>query len=671
MTMTYATFFELKDRPFRLSPDTEYFFPSEVHKDIMRHLLYSINTEEGFVEITGEPGIGKTITLRSLVKQIGEEVLISMIVNPTISPKELLKAVALDFGVKAHDMENQSGEHILRLIQVRLMDLNEKGTVAVIIIDEAQNLSDQALEQVCLISNIEIDQKKAVKIILVGQLELGKNLQRPELLKIYQRITVRCRLSPLSIKDTYLYIQHRIRVAGGTEYRQPKFSNKVIKQIYYYSNGLPRLINIICERCLMAAFAEKKKHITSSHVKKALKSFQPKESVAKVYKRNKRIRNTALSIMIIIVGWFAFPYVNELWLNHQKILDFFKTETTETIEQKQLPEKQNMRDAWINHKKKIAPAILQKEEQKVEDELSSDSINDMEIKPSDTTSLLKQSSDTTASEVTPHTKSKESAFEPQKEQVKDPEQTFPHQLMTTSIGQRIIVFFPDINRMMLWKYTETEPELIKKANVYANLREGIYLLGRDKDSLPFLFNPFIPGNKVTKLLPEIFCKNVGEILPTKIIPILVYLSGRTFDNPVYDNAQACHLLVEKWVKAWQSTNIDAFVNYYHKDDIMYYRLGKPPQQMAWENLKKSKTVTFARSADVSLQISNLSCIIDPGNPKTAIALFHQQYSSSNYSDEGMKVLFLSQVYDSESSADNHLDRQPDWRITGRFWLSTR
>jgi type II secretory pathway predicted ATPase ExeA len=296
--MSYQAFFELNDKPFQLSPDPEYFFPSTVHKEVMRHLLYSISTEEGFVEITGEPGMGKTITVRSLIMQIGEEVQVSMIVDPKISPQELIETVVSDFGLET---QKQANEKTLRLLQKHLIALHEKDIISVIIVDEAQNLSDETLEQLCLISNIETEKQKLVKVILIGQLELSENLRRPQLLKIYQRITIRYRLGPLSLPDTIAYIQHRIRVAGGSGSTQPWFSEKIYRRIYQYSNGLPRLINIICDRSLMVAFSEQSRVIRHSHIKKALKSFMDEASVTRLYKKKRFVRNCILFLMILLV----------------------------------------------------------------------------------------------------------------------------------------------------------------------------------------------------------------------------------------------------------------------------------------------------------------------------------------------------------------------------------
>jgi len=305
--MSYQSFFELNDKPFQLSPDPEYFFPSAVHKEVMRHLLYSISTEEGFVEITGEPGMGKTITVRSLLMQIGEEVQVSMIVDPRISPQELIDTVVSDFGLET---QKEANEKTLRLLQKHLLELHEKDIVSVIIVDEAQNLSDETLEQLCLISNLETDKQKLVKVILIGQLELSENLRRPQLLKIYQRITIRYRLSALSLADTIAYIQHRIRVAGGSGSTQPWFSEKIFRRIYQYSNGLPRLINIICDRCLMVAYSEQSRIIKHSHIKKALKSFMDEASVTKFYKKSRLIRNCVLLMLLLFLSMLLAVILN-------------------------------------------------------------------------------------------------------------------------------------------------------------------------------------------------------------------------------------------------------------------------------------------------------------------------------------------------------------------------
>jgi len=625
--MTYANYFQLKDRPFRLSPDIEYFFPSEVHKDIMRHLMYSINTEEGFVEITGEPGIGKTITLRSLVEQINEEVLISMIVNPTLSPDELLKAVALDFGLKPDEIDHQSSEHILRLIQVRLMYLCEQGSVAVIVIDEAQNLSDQTLEQICLISNIEIYKKKAVKIILVGQVELENNLQRPELKKIFQRITVRCRLTPLSKKDTILYINHRLRIAGGVEFRQPNFSKKTINMIYQYSNGLPRLINLICERSLMAAFAEKKTTITPSHVKKALRSFQPKEPVAKSYQRNIYVRMVLTAIIIFGLGVFAMHLLyNHLIINEK-------------------PRIQPLQSTLSGNKENVS--LSNDQQLRIKQPLSAESAHKRLTINQQKSKIHSLNSVTTKEPSVP---------------VKHPEQIFPEQLMTIPSGKQIIVFFPDLNRMVLWKYTGTKYECLKTTDFYANLREGIYLLGRDNKQKPFLLNPFIAQSNISDSLLNTLYSNLDETLPSQILPVIVYLSGKSFDSSVYDQAKSCCLFVKQWAFAWRSKNIEHYLNCFHKDGLQFYKLNRQPRHISWEQLKASKLKTFNKATKMSVDILNLNCIIDPANPKSAIAVFDQRYTTHNYSDEGIKVLFLSQQYQ-EKSKPNKL-----WQITGRFWI---
>jgi type II secretory pathway predicted ATPase ExeA len=650
--MTYERFFQLKDRPFRLSPDTEYFFPSAVHKDIMQHLLYSINTEEGFVEITGEPGIGKTITLRSLVEQINEEVLISMIVNPTISSEELLKAVALDFGLRPQDIENQSGEHILRLIQVRLIDLVEQGTIAVIVIDEAQNLSDRALEQICLISNIEIHKKKAVKIILVGQLELENNLQRPELKKIFQRITVRCRLTPLSKKDTILYINHRIRVAGGLEFRQPQFSKKVINMIYEHSNGLPRLINLICERSLMAAFAEKKTSLTKSHVKKAIKSFQPKESVAKAYKRKIRVQLTLTGIIIAIcLGGAIYLFQNLLKSDNEPLKQTIMP--SQSLKHQKDPKKNQ------KHAKSFSQA-----DQHIKKTLQDVSVRSSKSETATQSQGLSKNNFKSNS-------AKMASIKKEAPPKVSPDKVFPGQLMTISPGQRIIIFFPDINKMVIWKQTDKKPEHIKTINMYTNLREGIYLLGRDKKLQPFLLNPFIAQNSIPKSLPETFLHNVGDILSDQLIPVLVYLSGKTFDHPIYDNAKTCCSLVEQWALAWRSKRIDDYLNFYDTDGIQFYKINHQARHMEWEKMKTTKALTFARTTEMTLDILYLNGIIDPANPKAAIVMFHQRYKARNYSDEGIKVLFLSQKYPKHDRSTIPLEKQAVWRITGRFWIEIK
>ena len=279
--MNYETFFEFKDKPFRQGPDIDYFFSSNIHKELMHHLFYCLESDDAFVEITGEPGVGKTITVRSFLNQIaGDKVKLSLIVNPKITPQDLLVSIALDCEMDEDIVEKNSGEMLFRLFYNHLKELSHKEIVPIVIIDEAHSLSNEALEYLCLISNLEIEKKHLIKIILLGQPLLRQRLQDPVIKQIDNRITIRFHLTPMSKHDMASYIYHRLAIASQSGSSPLLFSEHIIHQIYRYSKGVPRVVNVLCDRTLMAAFLENSREITSVHVRKAYQTFQDKRKTA-------------------------------------------------------------------------------------------------------------------------------------------------------------------------------------------------------------------------------------------------------------------------------------------------------------------------------------------------------------------------------------------------------
>jgi len=643
--MSYNTFFELIEKPFQLSPDPEYFFPSEVHKEVMRHLMYSISTDEGFVEITGEPGMGKTITVRTLLMQIGEELQVSMIVDPKITPQELINTVAQDFGLKT--TREQSNEKILRLLQKHLIDLSEQGVASVIIIDEAQNLSDETLEQLCLISNIETEKQKLVKVILVGQLELSRNLKRPELLKIYQRITIRHRLSPLSKADTIAYIHHRIRVAGGSGSTQPWFSERVFNKIFAYSNGLPRLINIICDRSLMAASVEKSRMIKHVHVKKALNSFMDEDSISRYYKQSMRLQYGGIIVAILLVVCLAFFFFRDSETQQPLTI----AENSAKTDIPQIPIPQPELDNKTNESIHIEKSKVFAHEQKT---VTVPTEKQLTVNQAGTISAQPDASTRTE-------KIRKEPKEAQKEAVQNNWlENFPLQLLTCASSEKVVVYCPDMNRLLLWQIDSKKATLLKEYPFVASLREGIYIYGKDKSKKPFVFNPYVAKGIWTDKLSEKMSGVLNTLDAGQVMFLLVYLSDKSFDKPCYAESKHIYSLVHDWVSAWQAKEISHFLEFYQQQPLIYYFVKEPERKISWENFKQSKKNTFSRASSIDITVDHLITGIDPGNPKQAMALFSQAYTASNYSDSGIKCMFLNQVYEDDMSAR--------WLFSGRFWM---
>ena len=255
----YLDFHGFRENPFNLTPDPRFVFLSKNHKEAFAHLLYGINNRVGFIALTGEVGSGKTTVLRALLSQLdADHHRTALIFNPCLSPPELLQNINREFGIPT-DTSNSSS--LLDALNLFLLQQNTEGRTAVLAIDEAQNLEAPVLEQIRLISNLETDREKLIQIVLSGQPEFVQILKRNEMRQLSQRITVRYHLQPMDFQDTVRYINHRLEVAGGKG--GVIFSRRALKRIYRYSRGLPRLINVACDRALLAGYTRDTARISS------------------------------------------------------------------------------------------------------------------------------------------------------------------------------------------------------------------------------------------------------------------------------------------------------------------------------------------------------------------------------------------------------------------------
>ncbi len=271
----YEKYFDLDERPFSITPNPRFVYLSQRHRDALAHLLYGVGQggSGGFVQLTGEVGTGKTTLFRVVLEQIPENTRIALILNPMLSPSELLRAICVELEI---DLEGTDGS--LQQIQDRLnrylLERHGASEKVVLIIDEAQNMNREALEQIRLLTNLETATDKLLQIILIGQPELRELLARAELRQLAQRITARYHLDPLNREETELYIRHRLQVAGAE--RCP-FTGDGLRAIYETSEGVPRLINIIADRALMAGYAREADRIGAGLVRAAAREVAGEE----------------------------------------------------------------------------------------------------------------------------------------------------------------------------------------------------------------------------------------------------------------------------------------------------------------------------------------------------------------------------------------------------------
>lgn len=264
----YEAFYGLREKPFSLTPDPKFFYLSQSHREALDHLLYGIQQREGFIVITGDVGTGKTTLCRALLGKLDERTRTALVFNPILSEEELLRSILQDFGLRG---AGASKKELVDELNEFLIQLLVEGENAVLIVDEAQDLSAEILEQIRLLSNLETEREKLIQIVLVGQLGLLDLLGAPGLRQLNQRVSVRFKIRPLSAHETSQYIYHRLLVAGSTG--EALFSPSALQVIYGYSQGVPRLINLACDRALLQGFVDQDSRITAERVKLALKSL--------------------------------------------------------------------------------------------------------------------------------------------------------------------------------------------------------------------------------------------------------------------------------------------------------------------------------------------------------------------------------------------------------------
>lgn len=264
----YNHFFGFKERPFKLSPDPVYLFFSKSHEEAMANLVYAVSQGDGFVKIVGEAGTGKTTICRSFIEKIKDETEVAYIFNPKMDSLQLLKAINDEFEI---DSDADNLKDLIDTLNAFLLQVKAQKKLAILLIDEAHNLSAEILEQLRLLSNLETTTDKLLQIILVGQPELDDILDAPNLRQLTQRITLNCYLRPLSRQETRAYIEHRIHIAS----RKPvvKFSRAAIGSIYRYTKGIPRLINIASDRALLVAFCLNKQSIDEKISRTAIREL--------------------------------------------------------------------------------------------------------------------------------------------------------------------------------------------------------------------------------------------------------------------------------------------------------------------------------------------------------------------------------------------------------------
>jgi len=293
MTPMYLSYFGLAEAPFSIAPAPRYLYMSQRHQDALAHLLYGVNGEGGFVLLTGEVGTGKTTVSRCLLEQIPESCDVAYIFNPKLTVEELLSTICVEFGI-ACPPGNTSIKVFVDCINSHLLDAHAKGRHSVLIIDEAQNLSAEVLEQMRLLTNLETSERKLLQIILIGQPELAAMLQRQDLRQLAQRIVARYHLGKLSKTEVVAYVQHRLEVAGT---QRQLFPLAIMGRLHRLSGGIPRIINVLCDRALLGTYAQGKERVDRATLEQSAREvFHPPST------QRRSMRQFIAAGLIVLVG---------------------------------------------------------------------------------------------------------------------------------------------------------------------------------------------------------------------------------------------------------------------------------------------------------------------------------------------------------------------------------
>lgn len=699
--MAYEQFFGLKDAPFRLTPDPDYFFPSDVHNEALQTLLYSIRAGEGFVQITGDPGTGKTLLLRTILRQLGDEVKTALILNPTLSAQELLRVILEDLGLDPSHMEAKSKEELLRYFRDFLLSRAQQGIKTVVIVDEAQNLPNETMEELRLLSNLETEKEKLLQIILVGQRELERKLALPELRQLNQRVTIRFRLKPLNKTDTISYIYHRIRIAGGGEHI--RFTHTVLDRIYKLSKGVPRLINIICERALMAAYVVGKNTIEKEQIKKALESIVGEEEIKAPAPRLRPATALLGSLLLVVAGagagyWFysapadetvvvkVVPKVDKEALEEEKELlkeraaELAKQEESLKETHEEVSKKAEVLTSQVSSLEKKESALEGKEEVLTEKE------QELRKKEEDLAKKLNElgAKEATLGEKEKGLAEKEATLRAQQQAAVQAATAKPPEAVAAAVpagpapaalaaapdakkafgtvpaGAFLMAVDCDRRKAVVYKGGEGDPELVQEFDCDWSYGEGIFVLGKDGGKGEFLFNhmAFLYGRPY--VMPSTLWSKVSAKISGQAVAVVAYSSRARGVADSGAKGLEVRTVLGKLFETWKRMEADQLISFYGDVFTEYDLTQDKPLVFTKAQLYDRKKEVLQRSGFVAVQASEPIYLFDPQNPNMAAAVFRQEYRSKIYADVGTKVLYFSRV-------DEPGGKQA-WKIVAKLWL---
>ncbi|MBN2809086.1 MAG: AAA family ATPase [Deltaproteobacteria bacterium] len=643
--MDYLSFFGFQEAPFRLTPDPQFFFPSHTHQEALQTLLYSIRAGEGFIQITGDPGTGKTLLLRTMLKELGSDVRTALILNPNLTPQDLLRVILDDFAITSNDQEifSRPKDQLIRIFRDFLLLRAEEGCKVVIIVDEAQNLPLETIEELRLLSNLETDKEKLLQIFLVGQRELEKKIEDISLRQLSQRITIRYCLMPFNPQETATYIQHRLQVAAPSN--PALFPPEIIGLIHKFSQGTPRLINIICERTLMAAYIDGQTLISRRHYDNALLSIRGEQAAS----HPQRKKTGSFSAQKLLLAVLLLVFAAGLFLIYQPPGQYL-----------------GLSQKWLTS---LLPSSG-----KTRSTCNAATTRSNKVQAAEQMQPALEKTDSEPAAQPPVPALKIAPNQAAKTPLLKPEamKNLPAAVVEFPPGTALLVACEGARIADLWHQEDNPvtPAISGQLPLPEGLRAGLMIAGLNHGH-PFLFSPlnFLYGEQT--LLPENwhqFFQNRTE----KVIPLLLLPAKTALGYPPEKTEKDQITLVRKrtgdlikqtvnaWAAAWRDQDLETLMAFYAPVLTIYEPGQLKPLSLEKEKLKEIKARLFQKTASLELTLSEPLCLIDPLNENLALAFFSQDYQSNQYRDKGYKTLFLSRIKPDEKTEK--------WLISGKFFV---
>ena len=601
--MDYETFFGLTATPFRLSPDPQFFYPSYVHELAIQTVQSAIDDYAGHILLLGREGSGKTITIRAILHQVRGRAVLLPIFNPHLSPEEIMGLIlgALPGGPAPG---KTSSKNLLPVIKGLLEARAQAGEKAVLLVDDAHLLTDKAWDLLVRLAECNGPDGPHIQMILTGESPLEQSMTAKGREALNNLTTVRFELTGLSAEESEAYVHHRLKTAGANG--EAIFAPAALKEIHTLTRGVPRLINVLCERALMAAFADHRQEVAPPHLTRAVASLPGEEAAdfcTETPKIQAKSRRPAWSWLLAVIGVLALAGGTYYFLTRPQ-----EPPPPTRIEAKPEPPHAG-----------IIRGFVQKPPEPP--------------KPP-TGEMLSQ-----ASPMAP---------------------TLPRAALTLPPGGQVMAVITEEGKAYLWEGEKTGMPLLKAELAWPDPPpEGLYIMGKYGPKKQVFFQYTLDKQGRLMNMPAIW-DEAADLVTGDVVPVVVRSKNHPVSPEDADRAAEIRALVKQWVTAWKDKDIEKYVDLYGEIFTSYDDIVQEPKVYMRNEFNQVKKKVFERSGDIRLETTAPVCVLDPVDTRLAVAVFQQNYISDVFRDDGTQVLYF-RLTGTESG-------KRTWRIAAKLWV---